>query len=206
MSYALVLLLKFKYAVLFPLGVVEGPVISLVVGFLINKGIFSFWIAFPILLLGDIIPDTIFYLLGFYGQKTKFVQRLISRKDFLANHLLVIERLWLDHPRKIMFFGKLTYGMAILFLTSAGMVKLSFKKFISNAILVSVTQYGVIVLVGYLLGNSYEIASGYIKYFYYLFGIFAVVGIVGYYFVAKYAREKIILLIEEEEQKENKSL
>lgn len=196
----MVLLLKYKYLVLFPLAVFEGPLVSLVVGFLLYKGLINFWLAFLILLLGDIIPDTIFYLIGYYGRETKFVQNRVLKTKFFTNHLNVIEKLWLEHGRKTMFLGKLAYGMAIFFLTSAGLVRMPFRKFISYAVPVSIFQYGLIVLIGYLLGNSYVVASGYISSVYYLLGIVVVVCIVVYYLLVKYARKKIVMLIEEEER------
>ncbi|MEI6528560.1 MAG: VTT domain-containing protein [bacterium] len=199
METTLLLLLKYKYLVLFPSAVLEGPLVSLIVGFLIRTDVLSFWLSFLILILGDIIPDTIFYCIGYFGRDTKFVRKHITNSKFFSGHLSVIEKLWSNHGRKTMFLGKLAYGMALPFLVSAGLAKMPFKKFITYAVPVSVIQYGTIVLVGYLLGHSFQIASGYIGAIYYLLAAVVVISIVIYYLVMKYAQKKIILLVQEEE-------
>jgi membrane protein DedA with SNARE-associated domain len=206
MNTALALLSAHKYLALFPLAVVEGPLVSLVVGFLIHKQILSFWLSFLILLLGDIIPDSIFWCIGYYGRGTKMVKKYVLDNKLFANHLNVIERLWTEHTKKTMFLGKLAYGMALPFLISAGVIKMPFKKFITYAVPVSIFQYGTIVLIGYLLGNSYNAASFYVGSIYRVLAIFVILCIVIYYLIIRYARKKIILLVEEEEREveENK--
>ncbi|HYV33785.1 MAG TPA: hypothetical protein VE973_02975, partial [Candidatus Limnocylindria bacterium] len=131
MHSALLLLLKYKYAVIFPLAAFEGPVVSLVVGFLVYSGVLNFWLALIILILGDIIPDTLFYFIGYFGQQSPFIQKHFLKADFFKNHFSLVKKLWQEHPAKTMFFGKLALGMALPFLVSAGIVKLPYKKFIS---------------------------------------------------------------------------
>ena len=200
MDLALALLLKYKYLTLFPLAVIEGPLVSLIVGFLIHQHVLNFWLAFAILLLGDIIPDSIFWCIGYYGRGTKIVKKYVLDNKLFANHLNVIEKLWTEHAKKTMFLGKLAYGMALPFLISAGVVKMPFKKFITYAVPVSIFQYGTIVLIGYFLGNSYNTASFYVGSIYRILAVFVVLCVIIYYLIIRYARKKIILLVEEEEK------
>ena len=104
------------------------------VGFLIYNHTLNFWPAFIILLIGDIIPDSIFYYIGYHGGKTGMVKKYVLDNELFKDHLNVIEKLWQEHPKKTMFFGKLAYGMALPFLISAGVVKMPYKKFITSAI------------------------------------------------------------------------
>lgn len=178
------LLTKYGYFILFPLAAIEGPIISLVVGFLIYLGYFNFLPAYAILLLGDLIPDTIYYYIGRFGNKRKIMEKYGSR-------LNLIEKLWQGHGRKTMFLSKLAYGLSIPFLISAGLVKMPFRKFISYAFPVTLFQYGVIMAIGYFLGHSYQLAERYIQYAYVIVAAILIVFIIGYIIIVKYARRQI---------------
>ena len=185
------LLTKYGYFILFPLAAIEGPMVSLVVGFLIYLGYLKFLPAYAILLLGDLIPDTVYYYIGRFGNKRKIMEKYGSR-------LNLVEKLWREHGRKTMFFSKLAYGLSRLFLISAGLVNMPFRKFISYAFPVTLFQYGVIMTIGYFLGHSYQLAERYIQYAYVIVAAILILFIVCYILITKYARKRI----KEMEQKE----
>jgi membrane-associated protein len=163
----LVLLLeKYRYLILFPLSAVEGPLVSLAVGFLISLGYLDFFFAYPIVILGDIIPDSIYYYVGRLGNKNKLLERFRRRSKFISGNLHVVENLWQEHGRKTMLLGKLAYGLSVPFLISAGLVDMPFRRFLSYAIPVTLFQYGMIIAIGYTLGHSYRMAGRYIEYSY----------------------------------------
>lgn len=188
------LLTKYGYFILFPLAAIEGPIVSLVVGFLIYLGYLKFLPAYAILLLGDLIPDTVYYYIGRFGNRRKIMEKYGSR-------LNLIEKLWREHGKKTMFFSKLAYGLSGLFLISAGLVKMPFRKFISYAFPVTLFQYGVIMMIGYSLGHSYQIAERYIQYAYVIVATILILFIISYVLVMKYARRKIEKM-EQQEQEE----
>ena len=43
MSKIILLLLKYRYFFLFPVAVFEGPIISVLAGFLVSQQVFGFW-------------------------------------------------------------------------------------------------------------------------------------------------------------------
>ncbi len=191
MESLILLLTKYGYFILFPLAAFEGPIISLAVGFLIYLGYFKFLTAYAILLLGDLIPDTIYYYIGRFGSKRKIMEKYGSR-------LNIIEKLWLEHGKKTMFFSKLAYTLSVPFLISAGLVKMPYRKFISYAFPVTLFQYGVLIALGYFLGHSYQIAERYIQYTYVIVAAILILFIISYILITKYARKRI----KEMEQKE----
>jgi len=194
MGWIALILLKYRYLVLIPLAAFEGPLIALVVGFLVSTGVLNLWISYAIMIAGDIVPDSLFYAIGYYGSQTRFVQRMLSKSSLFRDHFPIVEKMWNEHGRKTMFFGKLAYGMALPFLVSAGMVKMPFKKFIRYAIPITLFQYAPIMAIGYFLGNSYMAAAPYLNYAYLLLGAVVVVLVVGYLIAARYARRKIVAL------------
>ena len=68
MEHIIQLLYGFKYLFLFPLAVVEGPILAIIAGFLCMEGILNPFIVYPIIILGDIIGDSLVYALGRWGK------------------------------------------------------------------------------------------------------------------------------------------
>ena len=198
----LVLLLRYKYLILFPLAAFEGPIISLLVGFLAYSGILNFWLAFIVLIFGDIIPDTIYYYLGYVSDRSKFIQKHFLNSKFFVNNSTLVKKFWTEHTFKTMFFSKLAYGLATPFLISAGIVKMPYRKYISHTIPITCFQYAVFMGIGYYLGKSYESAIKYINDFYFIIALMVIISIIIYVSVVKYARKEIISLESMEEKKQ----
>lgn len=184
-------LLKYKYLGLLPLAMAEGPLIALIAGFLVSTHIFSFWFAYATLLVADLIPDTFFYCLGYYGARTRLAGRLLNRSKLFTDHFDVVMRLWERHPFKTMFLGKLAYGLGMPFLTSSGVVQMPFGRFVSCTVPITLLQYGVIMGIGYWLGSSYGLAKNYILSASVLVAL-AVVLAIGYFGFAKYIRKRFL--------------
>ncbi len=198
MSGSVVSLLQYyKYPIIFPLATFEGPVVSLAVGFLVRVGVFKFLLAYLVMITGDIIPDSLFYFIGYYGNEAKVAKKYLSKSKFFSNHFPAVERLWLEHPVKIMFFGKLAYGMALPFLITAGMTKIPYKRFIKIAFPITLLQYFVLMVVGYYLGSLYGGATKYVEWFYFVFALVVVVFMLVY--LVKFARRNIAKIEKEAE-------
>ncbi len=195
------LLTTYRYAILFPIAALEGPVVSLAVGFLIHTGTLHFWPSYIVLILGDTIPDSFYFFLGYWGRNTKFTKRLIQKSEFFSRHFDTVERLWHNHGWATMFFGKLAYGMAPPFLASAGIVRMSFKRFITYSIPITLSQYLVFLAIGYSSGHLYKQASKYVTLAYVLLAIIVIAFIAIYFLASKYAKKKIITMEIQEKKK-----
>jgi len=87
MEHILALLIEYKYFILFPLAAIEGPIVSLAAGFLIHTGHLSFIPTYLIFILGDVIPDCLYYYLGKFGDKKQILQKYISKDGFVSRNL-----------------------------------------------------------------------------------------------------------------------
>lgn len=185
------LLMTYRYALLFPLACLEGPMVAILAGFFIHLGLLSLAPSYFLLILGDFFSDSFFYFISRLGNKFK---TLVNYKPDSKLHLNLkrIKTLWQTHTAKTMFFSKLAYGFSVPLLISAGLSKLPYKKFASYAILVSIIQYGVFLGVGYYFGRSYELASHYIKSAGIIIAGIGVLFVILYILIRKYAREEII--------------
>lgn len=181
----------YGYAILFPLAAFEGPIVSLVAGFLVYSGYFNFFPAYLILILGDLIPDIIYYYVGRFGKKKNVIEKYGHKLKVIHENFDIVGKLWKEHPRKTMFFSKLAYGLSTPFLISAGLIDMPLKKFISLALPVTILQYGVIMAIGYFLGHSYTYAAGYIKYANIIFALVLVTFLIIYILLNRYARKQL---------------
>ena len=193
---------KYGYFALLPLAMIEGPILSLAVGFLVHQGFFSFLPAFFVLMLGDFLPDSFYYYLGYKGNQKNFLEKYGSKFKLISGNIATIKKLWYDHSRKTMFFSKLASGLAPALLVSAGLVRMPYRSFIFLALIVTSIQYSVLMIIGYYLGQTYEMASKYIE----SAGILIAAGIniliIAYIAAQKYAKKQIEQMeIEENLQK-----
>ncbi len=199
MEEILLLLIKYKYLVLFPIAAIQGPMASLIAGFLVFKGDFNVLPAYGILILGDVIPDTIYYYIGRYGQDNFFVSFFTRKFTSLLVKKDVVKKLWENHTKTTMFLIKLAYGLSVPFIVSAGFTKVSYRKFISSAIVVTIFQYGFIMMCGYFLGQSYRLGGTYLEYTYIIITIILILFVAFHAGFASYAKRKIFRMEEEEE-------
>ena len=173
------------YLSLFPLAAVEGPVVALFVGFLCSTGVLNPLPAYGVLLLGDLIPDTIYFYIGRLGHRTSLIHTYASKSKLFTEHFPTIELLWKRHPVKTMFFSKLAYGLSTPFLISAGMVQMNYRRFFELAFPVTILQYLILMTLGWYLGSSYIlIAQKFDTAGLFIAGI-ALVLIVGFFYMQK---------------------
>ena len=148
------ILLTYRYWVLLPLAIVEGPMLAFVCGLLVSLGYLNPVFTLLILVLGDIIPDTIFYLSGRYGSERPIVQRWAARIGVTNEHLADAKRLWNSHPGKTMLMSKFAYGISSAFLFMAGLMRMPIYTFYGYSVSISFAHYIVIMTVGYFFGAT----------------------------------------------------
>jgi membrane protein DedA with SNARE-associated domain len=184
-------ILAYRYIALFPLAVIEGPIVAFASGGLIALGYLSPLPAFTILILGDVLPDMAYYLFGVYGTNTSFMNGYLKRNKSATEHLGVYERLWHDAPGKMMFMSKLAYGLSTLLLVSAGMMKLPIGKFFKLALVVTLLQYSILMFAGYHFANAFTLVDHYLSYIGYAMGTLVVMFILGFIAVKRYAKREL---------------
>lgn len=186
------LLLQYRYWILIPLAFFEGPLTALALGFLVYLGFFSLAPVYILLVVGDLIPDGVYYWIGHVGNKKRFFKNQDSWFSFINEHLPALQHAWEHHTKKTMLLTKLAYGISTPLLISAGLVKLPIKKFFSHSISISIIQYGIMLSVGYYLGSSYKAALPYIENIGWIITVGAIIAIIGYILIQRYARNQIL--------------
>jgi membrane protein DedA with SNARE-associated domain len=192
------LILHYRYLILFPLACFEGPLVSVAVGFLISQGYFNPFAAYALFILGDVIPDGIYYYIGRFGKRSALIERWGPAVGISPSRIEVIARLWADHPGKTMWVTKFAYGLSTPLLILAGVVGVPVDRFFRYSIPFSLLQYAVLMTLGYFFGASYALISNVFNGL--GMGITALVVVGGAYFAfTKYVRSRFWAEEKEEE-------
>jgi membrane-associated protein len=183
------LILEYRYWILIPLSIVEGPVVAFVAGTFSSLGYFNIYVLMILFFARDMIMDAFYYALGYHGGRTKTAQKLLKKIGIEESHLEDIRELWEKHPGKTMFLGKLSYGIASSFIVLAGTVRMPLKKFFGWGALVAIIQFWGLLFLGYFFGESFGDISNVIDNIHYVILGITIIGIV-YYIFSRYMRKE----------------
>lgn len=153
-EYATQLILEYRYWILIPLSFIEGPVVAFVAGTFAAAGYFNVYFLAALFFVRDVGLDGVYYAFGYFGGRTAFAERMLTKIGITSDHLEKVRLLWAKRPGITMFIGKLSYGIASAFIVVAGMVKMPLGTFFAYGSIVAVLQYGTLLFAGYFLGTS----------------------------------------------------
>jgi len=194
------IILEYRYWILIPLSLIEGPVVAFIAGTLAAAGYFNMYFLATLFFVRDVGLDGIYYAIGHFGAKTAFVRRMLVKVGITADHLEQVRILWERRPGWTMFIGKLSYGIASAFIVVAGTVKMPLLTFFKYGSIVAVLQYGTLLFAGYYLGASFGgNAAEIINNVQYVVA-FAAIVISGYYILSWRMRRKLLKKDEEIEE------
>lgn len=147
------LLSQYGYLILFPMVIVEGPIVTIIAGFLASIGVLNPVIAYAVVVAGDLGGDVLYYFAGRYWFNKTFEKTLAFFKVSLARVKKLEENLH-KHRGKVLFFGKLSHliGVAILFV--AGHAAVPFDDFLWFNFLATLPKSAILLAVGYFFGTS----------------------------------------------------
>jgi len=150
----------YRYPVLYPLAIVEGPVLMMISGFLVRTGFFAFWPAYFYLMAGDLTGDVFWYLMGRHAARP-LIRRFGKYLSIDEAAFAKFEQKFHEHQGKILFISKITmgFGFALATLMAAGAAKVPFKKYFAINFGGQFIWTGILMAVGYFLGNLYGLVN-----------------------------------------------
>ena len=158
------LLLKFKYIILFPLAIVEGPILAVIAGFFCTTGNLNLFIVFPIIVLGDIIGDSLVYMFGRWGFPV-FLKKILSYFGMKPENIEKARVYFDANSNKAIALSKITLGIGIAGIYFAGISRIPFARFLKICLVTSALQYVVYLGIGLLFGSAYKQISHYLNFF-----------------------------------------
>ena len=177
------------YTILFLLMFLEGPAVTAAGAFAAAIGYFHLWIVFVLSIFANLIPDAVYYAIGYYGRETVLTKyghyfgltpERIKRAEDLANR----------HSGKSLIAIKLIPFLATPGLIVVGASKMNIKQYAWWSILITIPSSLAYLILGYYFGAAYTSIQRYLHIGGYVVGAAVVVIGVLIYFQRKYA-EKI---------------
>ena len=178
----------YRYAVLLPFAIIEGPIVSIIAGFLVSIGQLNFWIVYGLLALGDIIGDVGLYALGRWG-RTSFISKYGHFFGVTPDRIEKLEQFFGDHAKKTLLFGKWGHAFGLPVLLAAGAAKEPFGEFITVSILGTLPKTLVLLLIGFYFGESFTLINKYIGYAVAGMVVLVVIAVFAYWLSMKIAKK-----------------
>ncbi|MDB5190300.1 MAG: associated Golgi protein-related protein [Parcubacteria group bacterium] len=176
LAYALTVPFLPKYGLLLVAAILEGPIVFFLAGLLIHLGVLDLVPAFISLMIGDLIGDTIYYVIGYrYGHT--FIRKFGKYVNVTEENIEKVTTIFKKHDTKILMLSKLTngFGLSLAVLIAAGMTRLRFTTFIFYNALGEVVWAALLVGAGYFFGEWYTQVNDWVGRAGILFGVVVVV-------------------------------
>ncbi|WP_456324852.1 DedA family protein [Desulfonauticus submarinus] len=186
-NFLILIINQLKYIGIFFGAFIEGPITGFLAGVLVRKNIICFFGAYLAHLLGDFSADLIYYFSGYFSSRV-FFKKLSKFLKISLNDIERVKNKFLEHPKKIIIFGKLTHFLGLPVLISAGLSKYSWKKFLFLNLVATALKSFILISLGWYFMDQWEKAKSIFSYLN-LIGA-AILILLGSYLLLKYIRKK----------------
>lgn len=125
-------------------------------GLLVKLGYLNFFLAFVLLMTGDLAGDVMWYGIGyFFGMR--FVKKFGKYFGLTEQNVEKVQTIFNRHDAKIVFISKITMGLgfALATLIAAGTVKIKFKRFVFWNAMGGLVWTSALMFIGFAFGNFY---------------------------------------------------
>jgi len=147
-------LAEYGLVLLLPWAVIEGPIVSILAGVLCARGGLSWALVLPVLVLGDLIGDGLYYAAGrlTHSWLHRMAPRLgipLARGEALAARVAA-------RSTHMLLIGKWTHAIGALVLVAAGAARIGLARFMLVNLLATLPKSALLLGLGYLAGANAE--------------------------------------------------
>lgn len=156
------LIIEYKYTLLLILATIDGPIVTMIAGFILKLGLISLLPAIGVIAVGDLAGDTAWYWIGRRWGRG-FIGRFGRYFSITDAHVASVERIFHANTRKIFLTSKVTtgFGLTPLLLFTAGMARIPFGRFMAVNACGEIARIALYIGLGYEFGDLYSsIADG----------------------------------------------
>lgn len=147
-------ILRGGYLGMFVGMLIEGPWITAFGGCAVKMGIMNVWLVFLYSVLGNFIPDVVFYAIGFWGRE-KFIDMHGARFGISKERMQAIEKLYEDHPISTLLVVKLIPFLPATGLAAAGAARMPLGKYSFWSLIIVLLTSALYMATGYYSGEAY---------------------------------------------------
>jgi membrane protein DedA with SNARE-associated domain len=149
------LLQNWGLLLLFPLAVVEGPIVTVVAGWIVRLGLFPFGWAFATCVAADLAGDMILYGLGRGGARI-MPPKWRSRLGVDDARLASLARHFDKRGGRTLVLTKLSHSLGFAVLPAAGAAQMPVGSFVFWNLLGTLPKSLALLLLGYFLGQAHD--------------------------------------------------
>ncbi len=142
-------------ALILPLAVIEGPIVTVLAGFLAARDYFVWYWVLCLLIGGDVIGDAMYYCLGRFAA-APLASRISGRFGLRCSpNAEQLRRDLVRNAGKMLLIGKWTHSIGFLVLTGSGMLRVPLRRFLLVNLAGSIPKTALLFGVGYFAGRDY---------------------------------------------------
>lgn len=153
-SLAFKWLVAHGYLVMFAAMFVEGPITTTAAAFAVALGYFNPLAVFALSILGDIVADAVYYMLGYFS-RISFIARLANRLGFTPRRVDKMDKLVHRHATSTIVALKLTPLVAAPGFILVGFIRFNFVRFLLICLIVSLVKTTLFMTIGYFFGKLF---------------------------------------------------
>jgi membrane protein DedA with SNARE-associated domain len=150
------------YWLIFLAMCIEGPIVVAAASFACALGVFNPTIIFVLAFFGDVLPDALYYGIGFWGRES-VVDKFGRYFGLTSERIKKIEELGKQHLIKTLLAIKLTPLAPLPGIMAIGAIKASFKKFLAIISIFTIPKVIIFMIIGYYFGEMYDKVFKYIE-------------------------------------------
>jgi Uncharacterized membrane-associated protein len=152
------LIQHYGLTILAPLALIEGPIVSVLGGYMAGRGLVGLPSLLVVLVAADLLGDAILYGIGQRGGRLlpNRLRARLTRSSALQDRL---RREMRDHGARLLVIAKLTHGAGFAVLMAAGATQYPFLRFLGVNFLATVVKSGALVALGWWMGDRWHHAE-----------------------------------------------
>lgn len=161
-----------------PLSVLEGPIVTVIAGYLASLGLLNTAGALAVVIAGDLVGDAVLYLVGRKGIK-RLPQRWRDRLGLDADRVEALKDHFGARGGRTLVIGKLTHSAGAAILVAAGAARMPPGAFLWWNFLATLPKSAAFLALGYAFGAAYaQIDAWIFRVSLVLLAVLAVAGVV----------------------------
>lgn len=139
---------------LFPLAVIEGPIVTVIAGWLARLGYFPLSWAMVVLVLADLLGDSLLYALGRAGPDV-LPQKWRLALGVTEARIARVSEHFAKRGGRTLLAAKLTHSFGFATLVAAGASRMSFPAFLCFNLVGTIPKTLSFLLLGYAVGEAH---------------------------------------------------
>lgn len=148
------LIALYGYFAIFPLSIVEGPIITMLGGFFVRLGVLDPFLVYIIVVVGDAMGDGLYFAIGYFAGR-KFIDWIVRIFRIKNGYEERASKHFNDHGYKTLIAAKLLQGAGPVGLIAAGSSGMPYGRYMRMCVSVSLVQSAIFLIVGILFGHAY---------------------------------------------------